>query len=383
MPILWRYLLGQYLKVLILCTCAFVGVLMVTRMDEIARIAAMGGQASYIFYFAALQVPYILPIALPISCLISSILLFQRLSHSHELTAMRASGLSLRAVVAPILMMGAFLSLLNFYIVSEVATESHLRTRRLQEEIKTVNPLLLLQNHTLLQMQGMFVKVLGGVTPGESAEDIFFAFHHPGHNRLYLGVSKAFVSDASTIRCDQLSMVSSLDPHNRNAFDHLVIENVVSSETPMDEFTRLMKKGGWRLSSDHLRLSLLRTRILDNRRELRRLHRLPSADPHRIVELTHLLHHSYSDYLRRMSVGLAIFSFTIMGAAFGMDIGRTRSYRGVVKVILLAAFYLFTFFAGKSCQEHFWIAAFMYTIPHMIMITLSVRALKATNRGIE
>lgn len=98
MPIVWRYLLSHYLKVLVLCVTAFIAVLLTTRLDEIAHFASMGPEGFYIILYTLYQIPYILPIAIPISCLISSILLIQRLSRSHELTALRASGMGLKTI---------------------------------------------------------------------------------------------------------------------------------------------------------------------------------------------------------------------------------------------------------------------------------------------
>ncbi len=64
---------------------------------------------AYIVFFALYESP-IFPIALPLSCLIASLLLIQRLSSSHELTALRASGFSLFDILTPILITAAFSS---------------------------------------------------------------------------------------------------------------------------------------------------------------------------------------------------------------------------------------------------------------------------------
>lgn len=119
MPIIWRYLLSQYLKVLLFCSAAFVLLLLTLRLEEIAHFATLGPQGLYIFLYIYYQIPYILPIALPISALIAAIILFRRLSRLHELTAMRAAGLPLTAILTPLLIAAGFLSAANFYIVSK------------------------------------------------------------------------------------------------------------------------------------------------------------------------------------------------------------------------------------------------------------------------
>lgn len=93
MPVFWWYLLKNYLKVQILSVFSFIAILLVSRLEEIAQFAALGAKLSYLALFILYQIPYVLPIAIPISCLISAMLLFQRLSHTHELTALRAGGL--------------------------------------------------------------------------------------------------------------------------------------------------------------------------------------------------------------------------------------------------------------------------------------------------
>jgi len=103
MPILWRYALQSYTRVLLLSICTFIAVLIVSRFKEIARFTALTCDFRKTGMFVFYQIPAILPIAIPISTLIASLLLFQKLSRSYELTALRASGLSLRSILAPLL----------------------------------------------------------------------------------------------------------------------------------------------------------------------------------------------------------------------------------------------------------------------------------------
>jgi lipopolysaccharide export system permease protein len=174
-PVVWRYLLSNYFKVLILCVFAFIAMLLTTRLDEIAHFAALGPEGLLILTFALNQIPYVLPIALPIACLISTILLIQRLSRTHELTALRAAGLGINEILAPILIAATFLAATNFFIVSELATHSHLTTSLLKNELRAVNPLLLLHNKHLMKLKGIFFNTLGPSKLGESSNELIIA----------------------------------------------------------------------------------------------------------------------------------------------------------------------------------------------------------------
>jgi lipopolysaccharide export system permease protein len=189
MPILWRYLLRNYFQVLFLCVASFVSILLVSRSQDIARFASSGAPLKSVLLFTLYQIPYILPLAVPIACLIATILLFQRLSHTQELTAMRACGLGVKAIIFPLLLAGSLLSVINFSIVSELAPHCRILTKKLTYEMTAVNPLFLLQKGTLVKLKDTFVdmKVL---RMGRRAEDVILIIKNSSQDRLNLVTAK-------------------------------------------------------------------------------------------------------------------------------------------------------------------------------------------------
>src|SRR3972149_1219366 len=131
MPIFWRYLLKSYFKVLGLSLSIFIAILLVTKLREIAEFASCSSGPSSIILFTLYQIPQILPFAISISALISSVILFQRLSQTSELTAIRANGLSLNAILSPLFFASLFLSFLNFYVASELAPRSYFKSKEI------------------------------------------------------------------------------------------------------------------------------------------------------------------------------------------------------------------------------------------------------------
>ena len=145
MPIIWKYLLKEYLKVFFLSIFSFIFILLITRLKEIAGFATLSNNFLYTILFALYQIPHILPISISISCLISISLLFQKLSKMHELTALRSLGLSIKNILTPILLMSFVFSLLNFLIVSEIGPISRYKSKELFYKNTSMNPLVLLQ----------------------------------------------------------------------------------------------------------------------------------------------------------------------------------------------------------------------------------------------
>lgn len=382
MPIIWRYLLSHFLKVLVFCVVAFIAVLMTTRLDEIAHFATLGPEGLYILMFTMYQIPYILPIAIPVSCLISSILLIQRLSRTHELTALRASGLGMGSILAPILIAAAFLALANFYIVSELSTHSHLSTSLLKNELRSINPLLLLHNKHLMKLKGIFFNTMGASKIGETASEVIIAMPNKNNSRINVMVAESLSASPTRFVGNGVTLVSSLDPVNEDRHDHLVLENIKEATTSIRDFSQLLQKKVWTLNNDHLRTPQLLVKLSDEKKAL--AESKAEQDPVSTQkQIQRSINRCYSELIRRLSVALAVFTFTLMGATFGISISRNQSSKGLIFVIALAAFYLVAFFTAKGIDHLLAASTMLYLVPHAVIIVASIWTLKRATRGIE
>lgn len=377
--IIQRYLLAQYFKVQFFCVISFIAILLTTRLKEIAQFATLGAERSTIFWFACYQIPYILPIAIPIACLISSIVLIQHLSASHELTALRVSGKSLRAILAPILYSSLILAAINFYVVSEMATQSHLETRKLEHKLREINPLFLLQNKHLSKIKGFYINAEGH--SGEKANNLLIAFWSKHNQRIHLMSAQELLASESLLIGKTLTFLTTFQAAESPSQDNILIENVKQSTTSSEEFSQLLKKNIWRFHNDYLRLPLLWVHIHHQWAHLNEAKQ--RGDAIQIKQLSKNLNSSFSEIFRRTSIALAAFTFTLMGAAFGMTIGRYQSQKGAYYVVGLATFYLICFFSAKRLEGYVWTSAMLYIVPHIIIMLLSIRALYRVSRGME
>lgn len=382
MPTLWRYLISQFIKITLFCVLAFVAILLTMRLDEIAHFAALGAPLSYILLFAFFQIPYILPIAIPISCLIASLILIQRLSNAHELTALRACGFGLRHILTPILITSAFLSLANFWIGSELATQSHLTTNILKTELRAINPLLLLNNKHLMRMKGIYFDGLGPSRVGEYASEVILAIPNRNNSRLNLLIAQNLRSTPSYFAGEGVTLITNLGSEEEKQFDHLLIENMEHSMTDLKDFSQLLQKKVWAINNDYLKMSLLLARVKEQKQALEKA-RTDDALKDQIKPLRQQLNRSFSDIARRASVAIAVFSFTLMGAAFGINISRRRSNRNLYIAILLTTLYLISFFVAKGADQNFPLAASLYMIPPFMIVLFSVYVLNRVAKGIE
>ena len=336
-----RYLLFQFLKVQLFCVVSFIAILLTTRLKEIAHFATLGAERGAIFWFAFCQIPYILPIAIPVACLISSIVLIQRLSASNELTALRASGKSLRTILSPILFAAFILALINFYVASELATQSHLETRKLEHQLREINPLFLLQNKHLSKFKGIYVNAEGH--SAEKASNLLIGLWSSYNQRIHLMTAQELAVSDSLILGKNLTFLTTFEAQGYPHQDNILIENVEKNTTSSEEFYQLLKKNVWRFHNDYLRLPILWAQIHYQWDQLYQA-RKNNAPETKIKEICKNLNSSFSEIFRRISIALAAFTFTLMGAAFGMSIGRYHTQKGVYYVVAKPRYiYLATF----------------------------------------
>lgn len=375
MFILTRYLLKEYLRIFIFCVISIISVLITTRLHEIAQFAALGASSKLVIKFTLLQIPYILPIAIPISCLVASIVILQRLSQAQELTVLRASGLSLKAILAPILIAALFIGLINFYIISEVATQSHLATKNLERQFRSINPLLLLQNKKLANIHGIFAQSIGHSRNGEIVHDLVLAFWNKQNEHIQIMTANKMNMNENQLIAENTTLIGSKFSSDNNQ-DDLFIENIYETETPTNYFSQLLSKSSFKIQPDHLTFAQLQLYLKENYELLKST----EAD---VSLYQKYIQKSHSEIARRISISLAALTFTLMGAACSIRIGRHRSYRPIIMTIAFATVYIVCFFVAKNLDHQFKLAASLYLLPQLVIILLSIRSLRRITRGLE
>jgi len=358
-PLIWRYLLQGYLKVFFLSICTFVSVLLVSRFKEIARFAALSGDFLKTGLFVLYQIPFIVPLALPICSLVASFLLFQRLSRSYELVAFRASGLGLCSLIAPPLAAAACFAFLNFSFCADISPFCWRESKALLYRETSANPLLLMQRQNLVKIKRAFLK-MEVKKEGKEVRDFIFITHNGSNRRLNLFSARRLQVAKSNLIGFGLSILSHLDGEEETGFDPLIIENQAEMETEALVLSAALNKNQPRLEPNALSLRMLRIRTLESGKHGCRAR----------IEI-----------LRRSSLSLAVFSFALLGCAFGMQQSRVPSRKGLAATLLLTLPVLTAYLGLKGIKFHFTAALLLSLLPHLAIAAASLFRIVSIARG--
>jgi lipopolysaccharide export system permease protein len=112
-----RHLLREWLSILGLVLCATLGLLLVQVLyDEFRDLREIGAHGLDIWMYILVTIPSYLALVLPLALLVSLMFVLGKLHRANELTALRAAGVSLLRITAPVWVVGVLACGLSWWL---------------------------------------------------------------------------------------------------------------------------------------------------------------------------------------------------------------------------------------------------------------------------
>ena len=129
-----KYVFQSFLTAFVLAWLVLSFVLTIGLLVKIAQYVVKGVSLQTIGHFMMIGFPNTLWLTLPLSLLVSALLVFSRLSADSEISAMRACGINLLSVMKYPLLFGVCCTLLCCYVNNEIVPRAH----KMQNNLKSL-----------------------------------------------------------------------------------------------------------------------------------------------------------------------------------------------------------------------------------------------------
>ncbi len=391
MRILNRYIVLDYLLIFLTALGLITFVMTMGALVKAVDLVARGISPALIARFFFQNVPYILSFSMPISTLFSALLLFGRLSMDNEITAMKACGLSLWRLVAPLVLLSILFTGICVYINSEVAPQAKYANRKLLQSAGVEEPLNLLEEGRFISdFPGLLIYV--GRKNGNAIKDVV-AYELDGAGQ----IKRSIRAKRGTLEPDnenKLLMVKLYDvnieiPDAADPIDVSKTTYVNAEYYPVSlDFADMLKSGKVRRKRSHMRMSLLINLVryanqvatlspevtgLEKQRlhaESTELKALLTAEDRSVEEALALVEgkrlllkltpedmqieksRMVIEANRRISTAVACFAFMLIGIPLGLKSHRKETSAGMMmSLAIVFAYYIFIVVA-KALAEH-------------------------------
>ena len=141
MRILTKYVLREHIGPLVFALSALTTLLLLNQVaKQFGNLVGKGLSWGVIGEFFLLTLPFIIAMTLPMAVLVAVLFAFSRFSAENEVTALRASGVSMMTLVRPVLIAGVLTALANLLFNDQVLPRANHRLRSLQTDIARKKP---------------------------------------------------------------------------------------------------------------------------------------------------------------------------------------------------------------------------------------------------
>jgi len=382
------YLTRQVLASLFLTVAVFTFVLLIGNVLKDVLPLLISGQAHVdtVFQSIGLMIPFVWVFALPMGLLTAMLLVFGRFSADQELTAARASGISLLSLITPVLLLSLLCCGLSAWINMQLGPQCRVAGMKLLERVRGE----LLMNTQL--PEGQYIRDFPG-----------YIFYTEKNRKGNLEDVLVFVLEnetnvSTTIRAPRGRV--DVDKVNKQLVIHLYDarsistgENVSLSSSPDIIYTFSI----FTIPEKYLRPGISDMTFWQLRAELADLDQklgLPPAAATNSVELKAQLREVAQqrkdltepirvEMNRQVSFSFACFGFTLVGIPLGIRMHRRETNIGVaISLGLVLIYYAFILTAKSLTARPEFAPHLIVWLPNFIFQAVGVVLLWRANRGI-
>ncbi len=364
MRTLHLYLTRQVLASLLLTVAVFTFVLLLGNVLKEILGLLVNRQASLwmVLQAVGLLIPYVLAFALPMGMLTATLLVFGRLSADNELTALRASGISLLSLITPVLVLSVLLSGLCAAVNLYWAPQCRVAYKQLLYKVGVERLHEFLPERTFIRDFDRFIAYFGKVDGSDLHDIVLYQTDKAGTN-----VEMAIRAPHGTFKIDKPNKKISITLFTAST---MTVRPGETDRTPGSwaelPVTFAFKERAFREPS----LSEMTLTQLVNRRSDLEAAGLPTPTA-LVVQMN-----------SQIAFSFACIGFTLIGIPLGIRAHRRETSVGMAMSIVLVIIYYAFMFLGQSLDTKDNYAPYLIVwLPNFIFQAVGLVLLRRANRG--
>jgi lipopolysaccharide export system permease protein len=355
-----RYMLVDFLKgfftsLFVLTFVMYVGAV-VQAIDYMSR----GISGPLILKIFVLNIPFTLSFVIPMSLLTTVLLHFGRLSADGEITALKACGVSLWQVAAPIIFCSALLSALCLYINAELSPRSHFARRQMLRELGEEDPLALLDEGRFVNdFPGM--KIYIGKKSDTQLEDIIlFQFGEKGAQAEVRAKSGQVSFNPETRVMDINLRQVRMTEYDKNDPEDLSKAKTLSAESypVVLDLRQMLQKS----KTSKKPVDMTFSELVHGIQSVRQV--FPDIQEKNVPRMRAKMAVAAN---QRLALALSCFSFTLLAVPLGIRSHRKESSIGIgMALLLLFFFYAFIIVSDALVDRPEWRPDMLPWVPVLV-----------------
>lgn len=349
LKLIHRHILKEILVSTGLAMGLFVFVLLMgNALRDVAELVAAGKLGLPVFLkLIGLLIPYVAAYALPLGMLTGTLIALGRLSSQREITAMKAAGLSVYQIAAPVFLIAFFGMVVGVLVNLHYAPQSRLAYKELVASTVTENPVDFIEQRRFIHEFPGYVIYMGG-RDGATMQDFWiWELDRQRRVKLFLRAAEGDLEYNKDSR--ELVLVlrngtaEQRDPENPEAFEGNMPDSLFFGELPialpLDQL----------FGGDHRRRTRIKemtfAELLERRQQALELEGDLGEGISR--ERMQLQIHIQKNF----AMAYSVFSLAIFGVPLAIHVGRKETYANLALALVIAMSYYFLMIVVSWLEE--------------------------------
>ena len=387
MKTLHFYVTRQVLATLAMTVAVFTFVLLLGNVLKEILALLVNGQATVglVVQSLGLLIPFVLVFALPMGMLTATLLVFGRFSADQELTAVRASGVSLVALVTPVLLLSAGLSCVSAMVNLQVAPQCRVAYKNLFFRLSLERASsFIVENQFMDDFPGYIVYVRK--KEGAILQEVSI-YKLSAEGKLEQSIQAASAKIIPQVASNQVVLLL----YNLHLYDLVKLRADNWEVKPLTLEYKPPPAPNLRTNLSDMTFSQLRQKLRDLERLSVHDKPMERASAEELREQKRLLAVMTADLTmpvrvqihRQVAFSFGCIGFTLIGIPLGIRAHRRETSAGVAMALILALIYYSFIIVGQSLETRPEFAPHLILwLPNFIFQAVGAVLLWRANRGL-